>query len=60
MTLEIILATVFGQSLDVQDGKGGSVYESSKRIFREFEAGGSGHWLSQYLFVLGIRICYCL
>ena len=38
MAMEIILATALGRSLEVQDGKGGEVYESANRIFAEFDA----------------------
>ena len=37
MAMEIILATALGRSLEVQDGKGGEVYESAKHIFAEYE-----------------------
>ena len=37
-TMEVILSTVFGRSLDVQGGKGGKVYEDARDMFQS----GSG------------------
>ena len=54
MTMEVILATAFGRSLEVQDGKGGEVYESAKSIFRAFDSDSRG--LSQYLLLLGMPL----
>lgn len=42
MTMEVILATALGQSLEVQDGKGGKVYESATRTFAEYETDQPG------------------
>ena len=35
MTMEVILSTAFGRSLDVQGGKGGELYEAAAKVFRE-------------------------
>ena len=40
MTMEVILATAFGRSLDVQNGKGGELYESLKFFFTCFRTRG--------------------
>ena len=42
MTMEIILATALGRSLEIQDGKGGEVYESAIRIFLSYETDQPG------------------
>ena len=52
MTMEIILATALGQSLEVQDGKGGEVYESAKHVFAALETDRPG--LSGNVLVLGM------
>ena len=38
MTMEVILATAFGRTLDIQNGKGGELYESAKLMFTYFES----------------------
>ena len=35
MTLEVVLSTAFGRSLDVQGGKGGKLFEAAVKVFRE-------------------------
>ena len=49
MTMEVILATALGRSLEIQDGKGGEVYESATRIFINYETdqpGLSGNFIA--------------
>ena len=36
MTMEVILSTAFGRSVDVQGGKGGEVYEAARGLFASF------------------------
>ena len=36
MTMEVILSTAFGRSVDVQGGKGGEVYEAACDVFAAF------------------------
>ena len=33
MTMEVILSTAFGRSLDVQGGKGGKLFEAAVAVF---------------------------
>jgi hypothetical protein len=33
MTMEVILATAFGRSVDVQGGQGGEVYQAAREMF---------------------------
>ena len=33
MTMEVILSTAFGRSVNVQGGKGGKLYESAVAVF---------------------------
>ena len=49
--MEVILSTVFGRAVDVQNGKGGELYENAKAVFRGFTKGGT------YLRILGILAC---
>ena len=49
MTMEVILATALGRSLEIQDGKGGEVYENTIRIFMNYETdkpGLSGNFIA--------------
>ena len=34
MTMEVILSTAFGRSVDIQGGKGGEVYEDARDLFK--------------------------
>ena len=34
MTMEVILSTAFGRSVDVQGGKGGEIYEDARGLFK--------------------------
>ena len=34
MTMEVILSTAFGRSVDVQGGKGGEIYEDARDLFK--------------------------
>ena len=36
MTMEVILSTAFGRSLDVQGGNGGKLYEAAAEAFAGF------------------------
>ena len=36
MTMEVILSTAFGRSVDVQGGKGGKLYEAALTVFSAF------------------------
>ena len=38
MTMEVILATAFGRTLDIQNGRGGELYESAKLMFAYLES----------------------
>ena len=40
--MEVILATALGQALEVQDGKGGQVYESARNTFATYETDKPG------------------
>ena len=42
MTMEVILATTLGRSLEIQDGKGGEVYENAIRVFADYETDQPG------------------
>ena len=42
MTMEIILATALGQSLEIQDGKGGEVYENATKALAGIETDQPG------------------
>ena len=49
MTMEVILATTLGRSLEIQDGKGGEVYENAIRVFADYETdqpGLSGNFMA--------------
>ena len=49
MTMEIILATALGQSLEIQDGKGGEVYENATKALAGIETdqpGLSGNFIA--------------
>ena len=39
-TMEVILSTAFGRSLDVQGGNGGKIYEDARDMFQSL----SGKW----------------
>ena len=39
MTIEVILSTAFGRAVDVQNGKGGELYESAMIVFGSLSAG---------------------
>lgn len=39
MTMEVILATAFGRSIDVQGGGGGKIVEAACEIFATFSPG---------------------
>jgi cytochrome P450 len=41
MTMEVIMSTHFGRSLDVQGGEGGQIYEDAKAVFAAFGGKGS-------------------
>ena len=45
MTMEVILSTAFGRSLDLQGGKGGKLYEAAIEAFAGFSP-GPGNQLS--------------
>ena len=34
MTMEVILSTAFGRSIDVQGGKEGTIYEDARDLFK--------------------------
>ena len=34
MTMEVMLSTTFGRSVDVQGGKGGTIYEDARDLFK--------------------------
>ena len=36
MTMEVILSTAFGRSVDVQGGKGGAIYDDACAVFNSF------------------------
>ena len=36
MTMEVILSTAFGRSVDVQGGKGGEIYDAACGFFAAF------------------------
>ena len=36
MTMEVILSTAFGRSVDVQGGKGGEIYDDARAVFNSF------------------------
>ena len=36
MTMEVILSTAFGRSVDVQGGKGGEIYDDARGVFNSF------------------------
>ena len=49
MTMEVILATALGQSLEIQDGKGGEVYENATKALAGVETdqpGLSGNFIA--------------
>ena len=39
MTMEVILSTAFGRSVDVQGGNGGKLYEAAIDAFASFSSG---------------------
>ena len=39
MTMEVILSTAFGRSMDVQGGSGGRIVEAAYEIFAAFSQG---------------------
>ena len=49
--MEVILSTVFGRAVDVQNGKGGELYENAKAVFSGVTEGGA------YLRMLGMLSC---
>ena len=36
MTMEVLLSTAFGRSVDVQGGKGGEIYKAAYDVFDAF------------------------
>ena len=57
MTMEVILATAFGRTVDVQGGKGGKLYENAKSMFRGLDS-GAGPVISTIV-MLSSMYCVC-
>ena len=55
MTMEVILATAFGRTIDVQGGKGGKLHDNANAMIRGFESGG-GPFIS---IVIALSSMYC-
>ena len=51
MTMEVILSTAFGRSVDVQGGKGGEVYEAARGLFASIGE-SSGKYLRYVQFII--------
>ena len=55
MTMEVILSTAFGRSVDVQGGKGGKLYEDARGVFAAV-SGKKSAVLSLIFFLLSTRL----
>ena len=51
MTMEVILSTAFGRSIDVQGGKGGEVYEAARGLFASIGE-SSGKYIRYLQFII--------
>ena len=51
MTMEVILSTAFGRSVDVQGGNGGEVYEAAKGLFASIGE-SSGKYIRYLQFII--------
>ena len=51
--MEVILSVGFGRTVDVQNGKGGEVYDAACTVFRGFDGGSD----EKSLRILGIIAC---
>ena len=55
MTMEVILSTAFGRSVNVQNGQGGRLYESALEVFGALST--EGKHASILLRLLNLVVC---
>ena len=55
MTMEVILSTAFGRSVDVQGGKGGELYEDARGVFAAV-TGKKSAVITTIFFILSTRL----